>query len=165
MITIEVVRGVALLGETLELTYEETLRINTSFRHRGPAQNITLSGAIGILVDSTFTDILHSESPVSVPESSDWADYTASVDILITEDIEPGTGYDIRCEILEHPEAGAPGVDDVITITGVPPPPPPPPTKAELPIWLIGLGGALVLGAVALAKPKKKQSLEIEKRP
>lgn len=155
MITIEVIRSVALLGEALQLTYGETLRVNTSFRHRGPAQNITLSGAIGSLVDSTFTDILHSESPVSVPESSDWADYTAEVDIPITGDIEPGTGYDIRCQIVEYPDAGSPEVDDVITITGVPPPP----SKAGLPLWLIGLGGALVLGAVALTK---KQPLKIK---
>ncbi len=156
MITIEVVRRVASLGEPLELTYGETLRINTSFKHRGPAQNVTLSGAIGSLVDSTFTDILHSESPVSVPESSDWADYTAEVDIPITGDIEPGTGYDIHCQIVDYPDAGSPEVDNVITITGVPPPP----TPTGFPLWLIGLGGALVLGASALAK--KKQPLEIK---
>lgn len=149
MITIEVIRSAVALGEALELTYGDTLRINTAFRHQGPAQSIALSGAIGNRGAEGFTAILHTEVPYSVEESTELADYSASVDIPITGDIEPGSGYDIRCEILEHPEAGAPGVDDVITITGVPPV-----EKPGIPYWLIGV--ALGLGTLALAAKRKK---------
>lgn len=128
IIGLQVIRGnpvsleVAPPGK-LELTYGDTLRITTGFNYRGPAVNITLYGAIGNRGWGGFAEKISAEAPtIRTPNSpTTFTPVTASVDILITADIKPGENYDIYCKIREYPKAGLPEVDDVITITGIPP--------------------------------------------
>jgi hypothetical protein len=111
--------------EKLELTYGDTLRITTGFNYRGPAHDITLYGAIGNrrgfpLYD--FDEIIHAEATHKTPDSPTiFVPVTASVDIPITADIAPKPDYDIYTKIKGYLDAGLPGVDDVIAITGIPP--------------------------------------------
>jgi len=107
----------------LELTYGDTLRITTAFDYRGPAVDIRLYGAIGNRGWGGFAESISAEaSPVKTPDSPvDFVPFTASVDIPITADIKPGENYDVYVKIREYPGAGMPEVDDVITITGLPP--------------------------------------------
>ena len=107
--------------EKLELTYGDSLRINTGFGYHGLAGKATLYGAIGKR-GLTFDEIIANEVSINLPESpNDFTPCVASVDIPITADIKPGTDYDLYCKIKEYSEAGYPEVDDVITITGIPP--------------------------------------------
>jgi len=111
------------VGEKVELTYGDALRINTGFDYRGPAQDVSLYGSIGerkVLIG--FDEKVSAEVTVSLPHSlAEFVPVTASLDIPITADIGPGTDYDIYCKIKEYMEAGLPEVDDVIDITGIPP--------------------------------------------
>lgn len=106
----------------LELTYGDTLRVTTGFEYRGPAHDITLYGAIGTRGWAGFDEIVAAEAVYKTPDSpAAFVPVTASVDIPITADISPGANYDLYCKIKEYPKAGMPQVDDVITITGIPP--------------------------------------------
>ncbi|MBA7507332.1 hypothetical protein ES706_06051 [subsurface metagenome] len=127
---IEVIRNsnpgslqVAPPGE-LELTYGDTLRITTEFEYRSPSDiDITLVGRLGQVLWPTgrFDPIITAEAPsIELPAAAESTPATAVVDIPITADISPGSNYDIQCQIKEHPEASD-EVDDVITITGMPP--------------------------------------------
>ncbi|GAI64226.1 unnamed protein product, partial [marine sediment metagenome] len=124
---VEVIRrnpGVAMgvvAGEKIELTYDDTLRVNVSFDYRGKSGSATLFGAIGRLYVLVFHG-LHGETSIDLPESpTDFTPCTASVDIPITADIDPGTDYDLYVEIKEYPEADRPYIDNVIDITGMKP--------------------------------------------
>jgi len=110
-------------GEKLELTYGDKLRITTGFDYRGPAHDITLYGSIGQRKAVLgFDEIISAEAKYKTPNSpTTFAPVTASVDIPITADIAPKPDYDIYCKIKEYAGAGLPQVDDVITITGMPP--------------------------------------------
>jgi len=109
-------------GEKIELTYGDTLRVNVSFDYRGLAGTATLYGAIGNRGIFGFDEILHNEVSIDLPESlMDFTPVKRSVDIPITDDIDPGPDYDLYVKIKEHPEAGMPEVDDVIDIVGIPP--------------------------------------------
>jgi len=110
------------VGEKVELTYGDTLRVNVSFDYRGLAGSATLYGAIGNRGWAGFAEKLHNEVSIDLPEST--ADFTPcerSIDIGITPDIDPGIDYDLYCKIREYPEAGLPQADDVIDIVGMPP--------------------------------------------
>lgn len=117
--------GVAPPEKLPSLTYGDKLRITTGFNYRGKAVDITLQGSIGQkggILHPSFDPIITAEAPHRTPDSPDaFVPDTASVDITITADIAPKSGYGLRCEIKDHPDAGAPEVDDVITITGIPP--------------------------------------------
>lgn len=125
---IEVVKtnpGVAvvgvIVGEKVELTYGETLRIDVSFDYRGSAGSATLYGAIGVR-GIGFDEKVKGEAAVDLPQSlTEFTPCQASVDIGITSAISPGTNYDLYCKLLEYPEAGMPEVDNVIDIVGLPP--------------------------------------------
>ena len=108
-------------GEKVELTYGDTLRVNVSFDYRGPAVTATLYGAIGNKGFAGFDEIIHSEVSIDLPESHDFTPCSETVDIPITADIAPGTDYDLYVKLKEYPEAGMPEVDNIITITGMPP--------------------------------------------
>ncbi|GAI98431.1 unnamed protein product, partial [marine sediment metagenome] len=113
--------GVAPPGK-LELTYGDTLRITTGFEYRGPAHDITLYGSIGTKGWAGFDEIISAEAKYKTPDSpAAFAPATASVDIPITADIAPKPNYDIYAKIKEYPGVGMPQVDDVITISGIPP--------------------------------------------
>jgi len=111
--------------EKLELTYGDKLRITTGFDYRGPAHDITLYGSIGNRkpwIEGGFDEIISAEAKYKTPNSpTAFAPVTASVDVPITANIAPKPDYDIYCKIKEYPGAGLPQVDDVITITGIPP--------------------------------------------
>jgi len=109
-------------GEKIELTYDDFLRVNVSFDYRGPAETVTLYGAIGNRGIFGFDEILHNEVDIDLPESPvDFIPCQGSVDIGITSDIDPGTDYDLYVKFSEYPEAGMPEADDVIDIVGMPP--------------------------------------------
>jgi len=116
-------------GEKIELTYGDTLKVNVSFDYRGAAENITLYGAIGERHPlwgwyplPGFDEIINAEATHKTPASpTAFVPVTASVEIPITSDIDPGTDYDLYVKIKEYPEAGDPEVDDVIDIVGIPP--------------------------------------------
>ena len=124
---LEVIRrnpGVAvgvIVGERIELTYGETLRVNASFDYRGSAQKVTLYGAIGNRGLIEFNEKVAGEAEVDLPDSPEFTPCTASVDIGITSDIGPATDYDLYVKIKEYPGAGMPEVDNVIDIVGIPP--------------------------------------------
>ncbi|GAI81817.1 unnamed protein product, partial [marine sediment metagenome] len=110
--------------EKVELTYGNTLRVNTSFDYRGAAMKTTLEGAIGKL--HTFPTewlevLLKNGVEIDLPESSDFTPCERSVDIGITPDIDPGTDYDLSASLLDYREAGHPTIVDVIDIVGIPP--------------------------------------------
>jgi hypothetical protein len=107
--------------EKVQLTYGQKLRVNTSFGYRGLATRVTLYGSIGHRDWIQFWEDCVGEQPIDLPESKEFTPCVASVDIPITADISPGSDYDIYCKIKEYSEAGYPEVDDVITITGIPP--------------------------------------------
>lgn len=112
--------------EKIELTYGDKLRINTNFDYRAPTGiEITLVGSIGQkggILHPAFDSIITAEAPpVTLPKSVDYATVNASVDVPIVAGIAPKADYDIQCQLKEYPDAGKPEVDDVITITGIPP--------------------------------------------
>jgi len=107
--------------EKVELTYGQKLRVNTSFGYRGLATKVTLYGSVGHRDWVQFWEDCVGEQSMDLPESKEFTPCVASVDIPITADIDPGTDYDLYVKIKEYPEAGYPEVDDVITITGLPP--------------------------------------------
>jgi len=110
-----------IIGERIELTYGERLRVNTSFDYRGSAQKVTLYGAIGNRGLIEFNEKVAGEAEIDLPDSPEFTPCTASVDIGITSDIKPATDYDLYVKIKEYPGAGMPEVGNVITITGIPP--------------------------------------------
>ncbi|GAI71737.1 unnamed protein product, partial [marine sediment metagenome] len=126
---VEVIRrnpGVAAIGvitgEKIELTYGDTLKVNVSFDYRGLAGVATLYGAIGNKGFAGFDEVLHNEVSIDLPESlEEFTPCSQSVDIGITADISPGTDYDLYVKLKEYPNAGKPEVDNIITITGMPP--------------------------------------------
>jgi len=108
-------------GEKVELTYGDTLRVNVSLEYRGRGQVVTLYGAIGVR-GIGFLEKVSGEANLNLLGSpEEFSPLAGSVDIAITSDISPDTGYDIYCKIREYPEAGLPEVDDVIDIVGIPP--------------------------------------------
>ena len=131
--SIEVIRanpGLALEAvypEKVELTYGDSLRVNVRLDYKGPKLDATLYGAIGVrhpfpeYIPSTFGELVAGEATAHFTKSDAFAPWSGSVEIPITADIKPGTNYDIYCKIKEYPGAGMPEVDDVITITGIPP--------------------------------------------
>lgn len=125
---IEVIRGnpgpavEAVAPEKLELTYGDILRIATDFNYRGPAELITLYGAIGMSGAFGFDEVLHAEADYSLPASPlAWRTQAAKVDIPISGEIAAEPDYDLYVKIIDHEEAGRPQVDDVITIYGINP--------------------------------------------
>ena len=125
--SVEVIKrpGVAIevvTGEKVELTYGDTLKVNTSFDFRGAAGTVTLYGAIGTRGWAGFNEILHGQASIKLPDSRTvFTPCEGSVNITITSDIDPGTDYDLYVKIKENPEAGMPEVDDAIDIVGMPP--------------------------------------------
>ena len=107
-------------GEKVELTYGESLHVNVSLDYKGPKLDATLYGAIGTR-GIGFTEKVVGEADVTFPKADAFTPWFGSVDIPITADIKPGTDYDLYCKIKEYPGAGMPEVDNVITITGIPP--------------------------------------------
>ena len=109
-------------GETLELDYGDILRIYVGLEYQGAGRNVTLYGAIGKRRPVIgFDEIIHAEAALSLPDTpGGFLPAEGSVDILITEDLDPGL-YDIYCKILENPEAGLPEVADAIEVVGLPP--------------------------------------------
>ncbi len=127
IIGIEVIRGnsvtetEALPGQKIDLTYGEMLRISVSADYQGLAGKATLYGAIGVR-GLVFNEKLAGQEEFNLPDSpAGFSPCAATVDIVVTSDISPGTDYDIYCKILEYPEAGLPEVDNVINIVGLPP--------------------------------------------
>ncbi|MBA7686396.1 hypothetical protein ES703_94843 [subsurface metagenome] len=111
-------------GEKIELTYDETLRVNVSFDYRGPAMETTLEGAIGKLhgFPTPWLEVLLKKgATIDLPDSPDVTPCSRSVDIPITSDIDPGTDYDLSVSLLDYREAGHPTETDVIDIVGIPP--------------------------------------------
>lgn len=113
----------AVPGETLQVTYGNVVRISVAFDYRGRARDITLYGSIGQRQPVIgFVELLSKDVVYRTPDSpGDFVALTASVDISITADIDPGPDYDIYCKILEYPEAGHPEVSNAIYVTGIPP--------------------------------------------
>ena len=128
--SMEVIRpGVAAVavpvGEKIELTYGDTLRVGVSFDYRGLGETVTLFGAIGrsgfpgeeLLDEGSFIKHLTGEQSIDLPPSLEFAPVTASVDIPITTEISSGTNYDLYVKLVEYrKEAGMPKVDDIIDI-------------------------------------------------
>jgi len=108
-------------GEKLQLDYGNTLRIYIGLEYRGTGRNVTLYGVIGKRQAVIgFDEIVHDEADLSLPDTpGGFLPVEGSVDILITEDLDPGL-YDIYCKILEHPEAELPEVADAIEVVGLP---------------------------------------------
>lgn len=107
-------------GEKVELTYGDSLRVNVRLDYKGPALEATLYGAIGVR-GIGFDERVAGDAPAHFTKSDVFTPWSGSVEIPITADIKPGTNYDIYCKLKEYPGAGMPRVDDVITITGIPP--------------------------------------------
>jgi len=112
----------ALPGQKLELDYEDIVRISVGLEYQGSGRNVTLYGAIGkrrLVIG--FDEIIHAEAALSLPNTpGGFLPAEGSVDILITEELDPGT-YDIYCKIIENPEAGLPEVTGAIEVVGLPP--------------------------------------------
>jgi hypothetical protein len=109
-------------GQPIELTYGDKLHVGVSFDYRGPAMDITLHGAIGTRGFAGFDEIIAAEATISLPDSKlAFTTVAAAAEVPITADISPGTKYDLYVKIKEYRGAGMPQVDDVITITGIPP--------------------------------------------
>lgn len=107
-------------GGKVELTYGDRLHVNTGLDYKGSKLDATLYGAIGIR-GATFDEKVFGEADVTFPKADTFTPWLGSVDIPITADIDPGADYDLYCKIKEYPGAGMPKVDNVITITGIPP--------------------------------------------
>jgi len=109
-------------GQKLELDYGDVVRIYVGLEYQGTGRNVTLYGAIGKRRPVIgFDEIIHAEAALSLPDTpGGFLLAEGSVDILITEKLDPGT-YDIYCKIVENPEAGLPEVTDAIEIVGLPP--------------------------------------------
>lgn len=109
-------------GQPIELTYGDRLHVGVSFDYRGPRMNVTLHGAIGTRGFAGFDEIIAAEGIIPLPDSMlDFSPVAVALEIPITADIAPGTKYDLYVKINEYPAAGTPQIDDVITITGIPP--------------------------------------------
>jgi hypothetical protein len=109
-------------GQPIEFTYGDRLHLGVSFDYRGHQMNVTLYGAIGTRGFAGFDEIIAAENPIPLPDSLlNFVPVTGSLEIPITADIDPGEKYDLYVKIKEYPKAGMPQVDDVITITGIPP--------------------------------------------
>lgn len=85
----------------LELDVGDRCRVNLVFSHQGPAVSGKFHAAIWHkgLIDP-HDEILYKELSFSVPQSDDWETYEASVDIIITSAISPGSDYGLYCKII-----------------------------------------------------------------
>lgn len=109
-----------LAGETVKLSYGDTLRVNVSFDYRGPVGKATLYGAIGVR-GVGFDEQSVGQVEIDLPQSLIFTPLLRNVDIAVSPTMNPGTNYDLYCKLLEYPEAGMPEKDNVIEITGIPP--------------------------------------------
>lgn len=109
-------------GQPIELTYGDKLHVGVSFDYQGPRMDVTLHGAIGTRGWAGFDEIIAAEGTIPLPDSLfSLSPVAVALEIPITADISPGTKYDLYVKINEYPGAGMPQVDDVITISGIPP--------------------------------------------
>jgi hypothetical protein len=109
-------------SDVLELDVGDRCRVNVSFSHQGPAVSGKFHAAIwhkGLL--DPHDEILAKEQSFSVPQSTDWKAYEASIDIIITSAISPGSDYGLYCKIIgiSGSDLFTQFLEDVITITGV----------------------------------------------
>jgi len=108
-------------GQPVELTYGQKLHIDARFDYQGTINTVTLYGAIGKRSLTGFNEMVASENIVPLPESPLPTPVNTMVEIPITADISPGGPYDLYVKLKEYPGVGMPQVDNVITITGIPP--------------------------------------------
>lgn len=106
-------------GEKVILTPGvDTLSVNISVSYRGPAQTLTLYGAIGDRSNG-FDERLFGRSPLNCPESAAFTPIQSSVAIPIPANTPAVTDFDVYVKIEERPDV-TDFVDDVIDITAAP---------------------------------------------
>ncbi len=118
-------RGLSITGYDASVEPGNYCNVQVAFQYRGPAGAKTLYAAIGNKGAFGFDEILHASKLLSIPESADWRNISASVQIYIDNGIDPedspydlyakltGTGNDVSTGALEN----------IITIIGQTPVP------------------------------------------
>jgi len=107
--------------DILELDVGDRCRVNLVFDHQGPAVSGKIHAAIwhkGTL--DPHDEILYKEQSFSAPKSDDWETYEASVDIIITSAISPGSDYGLYAKIIgiTGGDVFTEYLENVITIAG-----------------------------------------------
>lgn len=108
--------------DKLELTYGDHMRLTVEFDYMGPAEAVTLYGAIGQSILGWFDEIIAATYQFELPESRGaWTTLTKTVDIAISSDISPGSNYRILAKIEEYGDQTTDEIPDCIDIVGIKP--------------------------------------------
>jgi len=151
-------------GEKVVLSPGDTLAINVSVSYKGPAQTLTLYGAIGNRGATWFDEMLFGRSPLNCPESAAFTLLESSVAIPIPANTPAVTDYDVYVKLEERPDVKD-FVDDVIDITAAPSPfaPMVEMFMMMLPLMMLGMMAPLFLEeeeAAEEAAPEKEEKGE-----
>jgi len=107
--------------QVVELNVGDSLRLVTTFGYLGPSRQLTLYAAIGNQGMLWFDEIIAAQRTITLPESlGSFTTCEESIDILITEAISPGSGYDLMAKIKEYPSQTEVRVVDVVNVIGTP---------------------------------------------
>jgi hypothetical protein len=107
------------VGEKVVLSPGDTLVINVSVSYKGPAQTLTLYGAIGNRGATWFDEMLFGRNPLNCPESAAFTLLESSVAIPIPANTPAVTDYDVYVKLEERPDVKD-FVDNVIDVTAAP---------------------------------------------
>ena len=107
--------------QVVELDVGDTLRLVTTFGYCGPSRQLTLYAALGTLGTFGFDEIIAAQRTITLPESpGSFTTREESIDILITEAVSSGSGYDLMAKIKEYPSQTEVRVVDVVNVIGTP---------------------------------------------
>jgi len=107
--------------QVVELNVGDTLRLVATFGYCGPSRQLTLYAALGTLGVFGFDEIIAAQRTITLPESpGSFTTCEESIDILITEAVSSGSGYDLMAKIKEYPSQTEVRVADVVNVIGTP---------------------------------------------
>ncbi len=103
-------------GDELTVVGGDTVRVEATIEHRGPATSVRLYAAIGNR-GVTFDEIWAATAPAQdLPQSVDWVSHTLSVDVEVIGG--PSGVFDLYVKILETGAPGMPELANVIRVVG-----------------------------------------------
>lgn len=113
-------RNLIITGFTSPVAIGETCKVDVTFEYRGPAVTKTLYAAIGNNGIWGFDEILNASKVVNVAQAEEWTLISASVNIGITDVIDPTQSpYDLYAKLTGAAnDLKTPASENVITIEG-----------------------------------------------
>jgi len=120
-------RNLRITGYTSPVKQGQNCQVEVAFEYQGPAQSRGLYAALGNSGAVGFDEIVNGSATLTVPETPTLKTYSASVNLAVTDAINPdGSPYDLYAKINgAFPAATSPTLYNVVFVTGEPTPPDP----------------------------------------